>query len=121
MSTRVIKTKAEHKRALREIEKLMSRPRLSREEREVFELLVQLTGDYENKNFPPQGSTAAELIEFLLKQNGQPQKALAQIFGGETHVSEVLHAKRSIGVPQAVKLGRHFHVNPVVFLELPRS
>ncbi len=115
---RVIRTKAEHKRALREIEKLMGRPRLSIEEREVYELLMQLTGDYESKTFPRQRSTPVELIEFLLEQNGQPQKVLSPIFGGETHVSEVLHGKRAIGIPQAVKLGKHFNVDPVVFLEL---
>ena len=118
ISTRVIRTKTEHQRALREIEKLMSRPRLSREEREVYELLMQLTGDYESKTFPRQRSTPVELIEFLLEQNGQPQKVLAPIFGGETHVSEVLHGKRTIRIPQAVKLGKHFNVDPVVFLEL---
>lgn len=117
----MIKTKSEHKRVLREIEKLMSRPRLNREEREVYELLMQLTGDYEAKKFPTRRPTPAELIEFLLEQNGQPQKALAAIFGGETHVSEVLRGKRRLGIPQAVKLGKHFNVDPVVFLELPRS
>src|ERR1700693_300772 len=114
---RVIKTKAEHERALGEIEKLMSKPSLTREEREVYELLMQLTNDYESNAFPRKRSTPIELIQFLLEQNGQPQKALARIFG-ETHVSEVLHGKRNISIPQAVKLGKHFNVDPRMFVQL---
>ena len=113
---RVIKTKAEHQRLLGEIEKLMTQPHLTREEREVYELLMALTGDYESKAFPRKRSTPAELIHFLLEQNGQPQKALAGIFG-EAHVSEVLHGKRKISVSQAVKLGKHFNVNPTAFIQ----
>ena len=105
MSTPVIRTKPGYKRAWREMEKLMGRPCLSPEDREVCALLMQLTGDYESKTFPRQRSTAVELIEFMLEQNGQPQKVLAPIFGGETHVSEALHGKRAIRLPQAVKLG----------------
>jgi antitoxin component HigA of HigAB toxin-antitoxin module len=113
---RVIKTKAEHERILGEIEKLMSKPRLTREERELYELLMTLTGDYESKTFPPKRATPTELIQFLLEQNGQPQKALAPIFG-EAHVSEVLHGKRKISIRQAVKLGKHFNVAPTAFIE----
>ncbi len=113
---RVIKTKAEHERVLVEIEKLMSKPHLTHEEREVFELLMTLTGEYESNTFPRKRVAPTELIQFLLEQNGQPQKALAGIFG-ETHVSEVLSRKRKISVPQAVKLGRHFNVNPAVFIQ----
>jgi HTH-type transcriptional regulator / antitoxin HigA len=113
---RVIKTKAEHERVLVEIERLMSKSRLTREEREVFELLMALTGEYEGNAFPRKKAAPTELIQFLLKQNGQPQKALAGIFG-ETHVSEVLSGKRKISVPQAVKLGKHFNVNPAVFIQ----
>ncbi len=85
--------------------------RLSREEREVCELLMQLTGDYEAKKFPPLRFTPAESIGFALNQNGQPPKALAEILGGETHVSGVLRGKRAIGILQAVKLGEHFNVS----------
>ena len=113
---RVIKTKAEHQRVLGEIEKLMSRPQLTREERELYELLMTLTGDYESNTYPRKRSSPTELIQFLLEQNGQPQKGLAGIFG-EAHVSEVLHGKRKISISQAVKLGKQFNVNPAVFIQ----
>jgi HTH-type transcriptional regulator/antitoxin HigA len=112
---RVIKTKAEHERILSEIEKLMSNPHLTREERELFELLMSLTGDYETKTFPRRRATPVELIEFLLEQNGQPQNALTDIFG-ESHVSEVLHGKRKISVRQAEKLGKRFNIDPAAFI-----
>ena len=113
---RVIRTKAEHERVLGEIEKLKNKPRLTREERELYELLMTLTGDYESNTFPRKRATPTELIQFLLEQNSQPQKALAPIFG-EAHVSEVLHGKRKISVPQAVKLGKHFNVDPAAFIQ----
>jgi HTH-type transcriptional regulator / antitoxin HigA len=113
---RVITTKAEHERVLGEIEKLMSKPQLTREERELYELLMTLTGDYESNAYPRKGSTPTELIQFLLEQNDQPQKALAGIFG-EAHVSEVLHGKRKISISQAVKLGKHFNVTPAMFIQ----
>lgn len=113
---RVIKSKAEHERLLSEIEKLMSKPHMTREERELFELLMALTGDYERKTFPGKRVTPIELIQFLLEQNRQPQKVLAPIFG-EAHVSEVLNGKRKISVAQAVKLGKHFNIDPAAFIQ----
>ena len=56
------------------------------------------------------------MIQFLLEQNDQPQKALAGIFG-EAHVSEVLHGKRKVSISQAVKLGKHFNVHPAMFIQ----
>lgn len=114
---RVIRSKAEHKRTLGEIEKLMSRSRLTPEERELFELLMQLTGDFESKKWPVKRSTPAELIQFLLEQNGQSAKDLSDLLGGKSHVSEILSGKRSIGVKQAAKLGKHFNIHPAAFID----
>lgn len=78
-------------------------------ETRFMRLLGVLIQDYDQRHStPPEESTPAERLEFLLEQSGKTRADLLPIFGQKSHVSEVLSGKRAISRAQAEKLGAMF-------------
>src|SRR6266581_257173 len=89
----------------------------SSEETKLMRLLALLVEDYDRRNaLPPDKSTPAEKLQFLLEHSGKTAKDLQSVFGQRSHVHEALTGKRSISAPQARKLGQLFRVSPGLFL-----
>jgi antitoxin component HigA of HigAB toxin-antitoxin module len=77
-------------------------------------LLIQ---DYDRRHgLPPDDSTPAERLEFLLEHSGKAPADLLPVFGQRSHVNEALTGKRNISAAQARKLGQLFHVAPGLFI-----
>ena len=81
-------------------------------------LLALLVRDYDQRHaLPPDNSTPAELLQFLVDHSGKSAtELLLPIFGQRSHVNEALNGKRPISAPQARKLGQLFSVKPGLFL-----
>lgn len=89
----------------------------SREETRLMRLLLLLIQDYDRRHrMPPDDSTPAERLQFLLEHSGKKPADLLPIFGQRSHVSEALKGKRPISADQARKLGAMFHMDPGLFL-----
>jgi len=89
----------------------------SPEETKLMRLLGLLIQDYDRRHaLPPDDSTPAERLAYLLEISGKTPSDLIPVFGQKTHVSEALRGKRSISAEQARKLGKMFHLNPGYFL-----
>lgn len=113
----VIKTESDNERALATVRELMGRDRSPEEDALLHVLTVEIES-FESKTYTRTKTTQAELLQFLLEENGLSAKDLAGILGGKSHVSEILSGKRKVGLKQAVRLGKRFHISPVVFLPL---
>jgi len=113
----VVRNKSDNERALVTVEKLMCRERTP-EEDALLQILTDEIQSFENKAHTPTETTPAELIRFLLEQNGLSAKDLADMLGGKSHVSEILSGRRKVGVRQAIRLGKRFNIAPAVFLPL---
>lgn len=113
----VIKDRADNERALATVRNLMGRER-NDDEDALLQVLSSAIETFESREFRDRTSELKEneLILFLLEENGQSPKDLRVILGGKGHVSELLSGKRKVGPKQALKLGRYFNINPVVFL-----
>jgi len=113
----VVKTPADNERALAALEGLMSRKRTA-EEDALLDVLADQIEKFESKTYPPLGhdSTPAEIIRFLMEQNGLTQKDLWEMLGGKSHTSEILNGKRKVGIRQATLLGKRFKISPSVFV-----
>lgn len=95
---RVIRTRAEHKRALATIEALWdSKP--GTKEHDTLEVLAVLVEDYERRAFPLPDADPVEAIRFRLDQLGQEPKDLVPLLGSRSRVSEILNRKRSLTLP----------------------
>jgi HTH-type transcriptional regulator/antitoxin HigA len=114
----VIETQAPYNQIARRFGDLVGKGRArSAEETKLLRLLALLVEDYDRRHaLPPDKSTPAETLQFLLEHSGKTAANLQSIFGQRSHVHEALTGKRSISAPQARKLGQLFQVSPGLFL-----
>ena len=95
---------------------LVQRSRTKAEDR-LMDLLGVLIQDYDRRHgMPPDDSTPAERLQFLMEHSGKTSADLLPIFGQRSHVHEALTGKRGISALQARKMGKLFHVHPGFFL-----
>lgn len=114
---RVIHTEDEHKRLLKEVEKFMDLGEdITDEQAELFDLLVTLIEQYENKHYQLKAATPHEILNELMLVRDLKQKDLVKVFGSKGIASEIINGKRSISKNQAKALGEFFHVSPALFL-----
>jgi HTH-type transcriptional regulator/antitoxin HigA len=111
----VPRNREENERLLTEIEKLMSKGEdsLSPAEDTMLGTLFSLVREYEQRSYPRKKSTPAEMLEFLMEQNGL---AAADPPLSANRVSEILSGKRDVSKGQAKRLGEFFHVSPAAFI-----
>ncbi|HEY0429026.1 MAG TPA: helix-turn-helix domain-containing protein [Pyrinomonadaceae bacterium] len=90
---------------------------LSPEQIRLFALLANLMEDYERRTLEAiAAASPVETLEYLMRENNLKQKDLAEIFGGQSVVSDVLKGKREINKAQARKLGEKFSLSPAAFI-----
>jgi HTH-type transcriptional regulator/antitoxin HigA len=103
MDIKPIRTKADHKAALKAVELLMGAKARS-PEGERLEVLVTLIEAYERQHFPMDLPDAVEAIKFRMEQQGLTAKDLEPMIGRSNRVYEVLNRKRSLTLPMIQKL-----------------
>jgi HTH-type transcriptional regulator/antitoxin HigA len=96
--------------------KLLGKQR-SPEEDKLFDLIVALLEDYEEKTLPAlEPREPRETLRFLMDENGLKQADLNDVFGSQSVVSEILSGKRNINLGQARKLAERFGVSAGLFV-----
>jgi len=83
--------------------------------------MIYLLGDaievYENKIYPPIEPDPIGVLKFLMEAQGVKQADLADIFGSQGNVSQILNGQRELkNVEHIRKLAERLHVDPAVFL-----
>lgn len=114
---RPIGSKAALEKTYRLIDKLMSKPELSRAESEMLELLSMLVEQYESREHPTPRVSAAEMLEHLIEARGVTNATLA----AETNiprsiVTDILAGRRRISLGNVRKFSHYFRVPPSVFV-----
>jgi HTH-type transcriptional regulator / antitoxin HigA len=112
----LIRTDEECERLTRELMRLDEREELSREEKELAELLTVLIEAYEERRYPIRKASPQQTLKHLMEGRGLTQKDLWKVFGSKGITSEVFHGKRSISKAQAKKLAAFFHVGADLFI-----
>jgi HTH-type transcriptional regulator / antitoxin HigA len=72
--------------------------------------------DYEERNIEIPNAEPPAVLRFLMEQHNLRQAAVAEIFGSQSNVSEVLSGKREINARQARALAVRFGVSSAVFI-----
>lgn len=89
----------------------------SPEEDKLFNLLANLLEDYETRTLPPlEKSLPQTTLKFLMEENNLRQSDLADVFGTQSVVSEVLRGKREITKKQAKALAQKFSLRLEAFI-----
>jgi len=105
MNIKPIRTKGDHRDALKEIEGLMSaRPRTPEGER--LDILVTLVEAWERKHEPMDLPDPVEAIKFRMEQSGLGPKDLVPMIGRLNRVYEVLSRKRALTLTMIRRLHR---------------
>ena len=95
MEVKPVKTDADYRAALQEIETLMmARP--DSPEGEKLDILATLVEAYERKHYPLELPDPVAAIRFEMEQKGLTAKDLEPMIGRRNRVYEVLNRKRSL-------------------------
>ena len=120
---RRIESRADYRRAVRVVTALSEKIVGSGEGKAAADILAYtdtlglLIENYEKKAFPNIGRqcSGAQVLAFLMEQNGLKQADLARYLGGQSTVSEILSGKRKLNADQMGALAGRFSVSPAVF------
>ncbi len=93
MNIKPVRTKADHRAALKEIESLMN-ARANTPEGERLDILVTLVEAYERKHVPMDMPDPVEAIKFAMEQRGLTVKDLESMIGRTNRIYEVINRKR---------------------------
>ncbi|MGD0292226.1 MAG: helix-turn-helix domain-containing protein [Terracidiphilus sp.] len=94
---------------------LTAKPDPTPDEQEAIELMTLLIERYESVRYPIPEAEPADVLRFLLEQNGLSQRDIAAELGSESTVSLVLSGKRQLNRDHIARLSRRFNVSPAVF------
>ena len=111
MNIQPIRTKADYKRALREVSAYFdNEPEPGSEDGDRFEILATLVEAYEAKHFPIEAPDPIEAIRFRMEQGGLTAKDLVPSIGQQNRVYEVLNRKRGLTLDMIRNLHRNLGI-----------
>ena len=106
-----IRTKADYKRALRDVSAYFdNEPEPGSAEGDRFEILTTLVEAYESKHFPIEAPDPIEAIRFRMEQGGLTVKDLVPSIGQPNRVYEVLNRKRGLTLEMIRNLHRNLGI-----------
>jgi HTH-type transcriptional regulator/antitoxin HigA len=120
MDIKPIKTDADYRAALKEIESLMT-AEADTPEGERLDVLVTLVEAYEKKHFPLDLPDPVEAIKFRMDQMGLTPKDLEPMIGRLNRVYEVLNHKRPLTLKMIWKLHRGLGIPAESLIKQPEE
>ena len=109
MNIKPIKTRADHRAALKEIEALMTAKR-NTPEGERLDVLVTLVEAYERKHYAIDLPDPIEAIKFAMEQRGLSVKDLVPMIGAPNRIYEVLNRKRPLSLKMIWRLHKNLGI-----------
>jgi HTH-type transcriptional regulator/antitoxin HigA len=119
MHLKPIKTDADHKAALVEIERLWGAEE-GTADGDRLEILITLAEAYEEANFPMDLPDPIEAIKFRLEQQGKDKKALIGIIGNRSRVHEVLRGDRALSLTMIRQLNEKLRIPAEILIRSMR-
>ena len=118
MEIRPIRTKADYRAALKEIDSLMAGER-NTPEGERLDVLVTLVEAYESKHYPLDLPDPVEAIKFRMEQKGMTPKDLVPMIGRINRVYEVLSRRRPLTLAMIQRLHRELGIPAESLIKQP--
>jgi len=100
---------------IEKLEDLTAKKTVSPAEQKLIALLTVLVEEYEAKQHPVPEAGPLDIIRHLMEAHDLRQKDLADVFGTESIVSDVLNGKRDLAKEHIRRLSARFHVSPAIF------
>ena len=115
MNWKVIKTKAQYKKAVTRTIELFN-PSSGSPEGDELDLLLVLVKDYEDKHIFLPELDPIDVIKLKMEERGLKAKDLEPIIGTKGHVSSILSGRRELTLKMAQKLKDFFQLPSDVFM-----
>jgi HTH-type transcriptional regulator / antitoxin HigA len=109
MIIKPIRTRADHARALEQIERLMGKKRGS-PQADRLEILAALVAAYEATHDPIDLPEPIEMIEAHMVERGLDQTDLARLLGSRSLASAILNRKRALSLSVIRKLSHAWDI-----------
>lgn len=106
MDLKPIKTKAEYKAALREVEALFDVPD-GTPEADKLEVLAMLVEKYEAEHFPIPEPDPIDFLEYVMEARGLTRKDMEPYIGSRGRVAEVLNRDRPLTLTMIRRLSEN--------------
>lgn len=90
---------------------LIQDPKKRKEALNILEAITILAYEYEKKHYSIPKPDPIEAIKQRMEQLNLTQKDVAQYFGGENRVSEVLRGKRGLTVKMIKTISKNLHIS----------
>jgi len=103
MDIKPIRSEADHRAALAEVERLWEAEESSPES-DRLEVLTTLIEAYEEEHFPIDPPDPIDAIVFRMEQLGLERRDLEPLLGARSRVSEILNRKRDLSLRMIRKL-----------------
>ncbi|GAV19923.1 HTH-type transcriptional regulator / antitoxin HigA [Mariprofundus micogutta] len=120
MDIKPIKTDADYRSALKEIESLMM-AKADSPEGEKLDVLATLVEAYEAKHYPIDMPDPIEAIKFEMEQQGLSIKDLEPMIGRSNRVYEVLSHKRNLSLNMIRNLNQGLGIPAEVLIQTSRE
>lgn len=117
MEIRPIRTAADHKAALQEIERLWGAG-IDTPEGDKLDVLTTLVEAYESEHFPIRAADPVGVLRFAIEDMGRSQAELAAILGSRSRASEILSGKRRLTTEMIRKISSAWHIPVEVLVPL---
>lgn len=116
MNIRPIRTKADYRAALKEVEHLWEADP-GTPDGDRMDVLVTLIEAYEARHFPIPAPDPIAAIEFMMEQKGLTRRDLEPAIGSRGRVSEVLTRKRPLTLPMVRELSALLQIPAAVLVQ----
>jgi HTH-type transcriptional regulator/antitoxin HigA len=120
MQIKPIKSDRDHRRTLKEIDRLMD-ARENTPKGDRLDVLVTLVEAWEEKHFPIEAPDPVEAIRFAMVQRGVTRRDLEPLIGSRARVAEVLNRKRRLTLPMIRRLHAGLGIPAEALIHEPRS
>jgi HTH-type transcriptional regulator/antitoxin HigA len=113
---RPIKNEVELLATQEQIDAIIDKQNITQDDKDYLRVLGILVYEYEQKHEPMLVLKGIELIKALMSEDNLQPKDLVAIFDNESTVTKVLEKNQEITAKQLQKLGKFFHISPIMFL-----
>ena len=110
-----IRTKADYRKALAEVERLWG-AKSGTQEGDRLDILATLIDAYEAEHYPIDPPDPIEAIKFRMEQQGLSRKDLEPLIGTRTRVAEVLNRKRNLSIGMIRRLHDRLGISAEVLI-----
>ncbi len=115
-----IRTSADYKNALAEVERLWG-ARSGTPKGDRLDVLATLIDLYEARHFPMDPPAPLEAIKFRREQQGLSRKELEPLIGTRARVAEVMNRKRSLSIDMIRRLHERLGISAEILIRPTRE